>query len=278
MGTLEALLRSGLHQDRPALVMGSSPTVKLVSNFSFDGIRIGVGDMPVRAPEFGPYDYWVCANTYYPLPWIKKHRKDMRNSGARTLIASMCTLHSKERDSTKLDALEEFFESDFNVLYEQRHFHNSKCSTQEICCVVSRRFDLGKPIQELLGNLVFSDDPAYSEGATVGLHGYALAVLLEANPIYIAGIDLPTTTKTYRAYKNWFRPGEGLHKRSIRLIREFLDSGKELNDFGNAGQDNILNDFRLISEIADSIGISTFCLSEKSILNSLEKIHYLGLK
>ena len=278
MGTLEALLQGSLHQNRPALVMGSSPTVKVVSNFPFDGIRIGVGDMPVRAPEFGPYDYWVCANSYYPLPWNKKHRKDIEDSGARTLIASMSPLHSTDPERAKFDALEEFFESDFNVLYEQRHFHNATCNPQEICCDVSRRFELGKPIQELLGYLVLSENPVYSEGATVGLHGYALAVLLGANPIYISGIDLPTTTKKYRAYKNWFRPGEGLRGKSLRLIRDFLDSGKELNDFGNAGLDNILNDFRVISELANSIGIKTICLSENSFLNSLENIHFLELK
>ncbi|CAN1644202.1 hypothetical protein MCERH3_00046 [Candidatus Nanopelagicaceae bacterium] len=278
MGTLEALLQDSRHQNKPALVMGSSPTVKVVSNFPFDGIRIGVGDMPVRAPEFGPYDYWVCANSYYPLPWNSKHRKDIEDSGARTLIASMSPLHSTDTGPARFHALEEFFLSDFNVLYEQRHFHNTTCNPQEICCEVSERFELGKPIQELLGYLVLSEKPAYSEGATVGLHGYALAVLLGANPIYIAGIDLPTTTKKYRAYKNWFRPGEGLRRKSLRLIRDFLDSGKGLNDFGNAGLHNILNDFRLISELADSIGITTFCLSENSFLNSLENIHYLELK
>ena len=278
MGTLEALLQGSLHQNRPALVMGSSPTVKVVSSFPFDGIRIGVGDMPVRAPEFGPFDYWVCANSYYPLPWIKKHRKDIRDSGARTLIASMSVLHSYEPDEIKFEALEEFFTSNSNVLYEQRHFHQVPCDSRKLCCKVSAEFELGKTIQELLGSLVQSNMPVYSEGATVALHGYALAVLLGANPIYISGIDLPTTTKKYRAYKNWFRPGEGLRRKSLRLIRDFLDSGKELNDFGNAGLHNILNDFRLISELADSIGITTFCLSENSFLNSLENIHYLDLK
>ena len=47
----------------PALILGSAPTVKTVTGFNFTGIRIGVGDMPVRARKLGPYDYWVCANT-----------------------------------------------------------------------------------------------------------------------------------------------------------------------------------------------------------------------
>jgi hypothetical protein len=277
MGTLEALLQGSLHQNRPALVMGSSPTVKVVSNFPFDGIRIGVGDMPVRAPEFGPYDYWVCANSYYPLPWNKKHRKDIEDSGARTLIASMSVLHSIEPDEVKFEAMAEIFESSSNILYEQRHFHELPCDPQKLCCKVSGKFELGQTIQELLGQLTQTPTPTYSEGATVALHGYALAVLLRANPIYIAGVDLPTTIKSYRSYRHWFRPHESLHRKVIRLFRDLQDSGEKLSDFGNAGLDNILEDFRLISEVAHSLNLTTISLSKISSLNVLEHIKPIKL-
>ena len=277
MGTLEALLQGSLHQNRPALVMGSSPTVKVVSNFPFDGIRIGVGDMPVRAPEFGPYDYWVCANSYYPLPWNKKHRKDIEDSGARTLIASMSVLHSNEPDEVKFEAVAKIFKSSSNILYEQRHFHELPCDSRKLCCEVSAKFKLGKTIQELLGQIIQNPNPTYSEGATVALHGYALAVLLRANPIYIAGVDLPTTTKSHRSYRHWFRPHESLPRKVVRLFRDWRDSGKKLNDFGNAGLDNILMDFRLISEVAHSLNLTTISLSEKSSLNVLEYIKPLKL-
>jgi len=256
-------------------VMGSSPTVKAVSNFHFDGIRIGVGDMPVRAPEFGPYDYWVCANSYYPLPWNKKHRKDIDRSGARTLIASMSVLHSNESAQAKFEALEKIFKSDSNVLYEQRHFHHLPCTPQQICCAISARFELGKPIQELLGSLVSSNDPSYSEGATVALHGYALAVLFGANPIYIAGVDLPVTSKKYRSYKHWFLPHENMARKLIRLLRDLLDNGAKLSDFGKAGLDKILMDFDSISKLAEMFGIVTYSLSEQSTLNRLEHITFL---
>jgi hypothetical protein len=277
MGTLEALLQGSLHQNKPALVMGSSPTVKVVSNFPFDGIRIGVGDMPVRAPEFGPYDYWVCANSYYPLPWNRKHRKDIDDSGARTLIASMSVLHSNEPDEVKFESLGEIFKSNSNILYEQRHFHELPCDSRKLCCEVSAKFKLGTTIQELLGQLIQNPNPAYSEGATVALHGYALAVLLRANPIYIAGVDLPTTTKSHRSYRHWFRPHESSPRRVVRLFKDWRDSGKKLSDFGNAGLDNILMDFRLISEVAHSLNLTTISLSEKSSLNVLEHIKPLKL-
>jgi hypothetical protein len=277
MGTLEALLQGGPHLNKPALVMGSSPTDKVVSSFPFNGIRIGVGDMPVRAPEFGPYDYWVCANSYYPLPWNRKHRKDMDDSSARTLIASMSVLHSNEPDEVKFEALADIFNSSSNILYQQRHFHKLPCSPRKLCCEVSGKFELGQTIQELLGQLIQNPNPAYSEGATVALHGYALAVLLRANPIYIAGVDLPTTTKSYRSYRHWFRPHESLPQKVLRLFRDWQDLGKKLSDFGNAGLENILDDFRLISEVAHSLNLTTFSLSEKSSLNVLEHIKPIKL-
>lgn len=278
MGTLEALLQGSLHQNRPALVMGSSPTVKEVSNFPFDGIRIGVGDMPVRAPEFGPYDYWVCANSYYPLPWDKKHRKDIENAGARTLIASMSVLHSYEPDEIKFEALEEFFMSNSNVLYEQRHFDHLSCDPRKLCCEVSEEFELGKTIQELLGSLVQSNMPVYSQGATVALHGYALAILLRANPIYIAGVDLPTTTKNHRSYRHWFRPHEGFVRKIIRLFRDLADEGDIASDFGNAGQQNILRDFQVLAQVAKQLGSETYCISEESPLIRLDGITKYSIK
>jgi hypothetical protein len=272
MGTLEALLQGNHHQNRPALVMGSSPTVEVVSNFPFDGIRIGVGDMPVRAPEFGPYDYWVCANSYYPLPWNKKHQRDIENAGAKTLIASMSVLHSNDPDKVKFEGLREIFGSNYHILYEQRHFNQLPCDPRNICCDISAKFELGRTIQELLGHTSQNPSPAYSEGATVALHGYALAVLLRANPIYIAGVDLPTTTKSYRSFRHWFRPHEGFVRKIVRLCRDFVDNGNVVSDFGVAGQLNILNDFQLIAEVANQLGSKTYCLSEESPLLKLNGI------
>jgi hypothetical protein len=274
MGTLEALLQGNHHQNRPALVMGSSPTVKVVSNFPFDGIRIGVGDMPVRAPEFGPYDYWVCANSFYPLPWNKKHRKDIDSSGARTMIASMSVLHSGEPSEAKFEALDEILNSKSHILYEQRHFKQLPCNPRKICCDVSAKFELGNSIQELLGHLAKSKDPAYSEGATVALHGYALAVLLGASPIYIAGVDLPTTTKDYRAYKNWFRPSEGMFRLTKRLITEFISVRRVSSDFGDAGITNVLKDFQSIADLAAKFEIQTYCLSKNSPLLELSGVEF----
>ena len=52
-------------EEIPGIVMGTAPSLKRLKGKVFDGIRIGVGDAPWRAPELGPFDYWVCSNSCY---------------------------------------------------------------------------------------------------------------------------------------------------------------------------------------------------------------------
>ena len=277
MVTLEGLLEKKSHSNIPALVMGSSPTVKVVSSLPFNGIKIGVGDMPVRAPELGPYDYWVCANTYYPLPWNKKHRKDILKSSATTLIATMSVQHSDASEMKKINALSQLSDIGSVVLYDQRHFFGQTCNPPQVCCRIFQEFSLRNSIQEMLSQLACDQKPTYSEGATVALHGYAFAVLLGANPIYIAGVDLPTTSKAYRAYRHWFLPHESKLRMFLRRARDFFDDGEKLSDFGNAGLDQILLDFKQIAAVATSLNIKTYSLSELSPLNNVAGIKYLAI-
>lgn len=273
----EYLSKHSLNYKSPAIVMGSAPTVKMVGKLSFAGVRIGVGDMPVRAKNLGPYDYWVTANSYYPLPWISKDAKDVANSEAITLIASMVVQHSMTPQDEILAVMEQVANSDQLLLYNQKHFQNKPCAPKGLCCAISREFVNGPSIQELLGKLNNSDSAAYGQGSTVALHGYALAVLLKAHPIFIAGVELPVKYKDYRAYKNTFRPGERIHSKLKRLLKDHLFTSRHRDtDFGVAGQNSILEDFKSIAEIASSIGIKTYSLSRTSPLNSISKINFIN--
>lgn len=258
-----------------ALVMGSAPSVKSVSKIQFSGIRIGVGDMPVRARKMGPFDYWVCANSYYPLPWISNDIRDIELSKAITLIASMSAIHSKVSKKIKLSALQNASKSPNYILYNQKHFKKNSCFEKSLCCEISENLIEGPSIQELLGKMNGSESPAYGEGSTVMLHGYALAVLLKASPIYLVGIELPIHYKDYRAYRNLFRPNEKLTSKMMRVFRDYLLISKyRKTDFGEAGQKAILDDFRSIAEIAEKMGIKTYSLSKTSPLNRVAGIDY----
>ena len=262
--------RNSLDFNTPALVLGSAPSVKSVLKFQFFGVRIGVGDMPVRAKKLGPYDYWVCANSYYPLPWVPSDRKAIELSKATTLIASMSVIHSTESKDAKFSALKDASKSPNYVLYNQNHFAGQECFSRELCCEISENLLEGPSIQELLGKMIGSESAAYGQGSTVALHGYALAVLLKDNPIYIAGVELPIQCQDYRAYRNLFRPNERLKSKMMRIFRDNLSISKyRMTDFGEAGQEKILDDFRKISKIATSLGIKTYVIGNKSPLNEV---------
>lgn len=274
MKSLEVYLsKQSLNYKTPAIVMGSAPSVKMVEKLALSAVRIGVGDMPVRAKKLGPYDYWVTANSYYPLPWISKDAKDIENSEAITLIATMAAQHSLAPQEEIFAAIEEVANSEKIILYNQKHFQNKSCVPKGFCCEISRKLVNGSSIQELLGKLNNSDSAAYGQGSTVALHGYALAVLLKANPIYLAGIELPIRYKDYKAYNNLFRPNEKFQSKLKRVLVDYvLRSRNRATDFGYAGRENILNDFRAIFEVSKSLGITTFVVGETSPLNLIEGI------
>ncbi len=259
----------------PALILGSAPTVKKVKRFNFAGIRIGLGDMPVRAKKLGPYDYWVCANTYYPLLWIQKDLEDIQNSNAITLLASMSVCNSKTNPEEMFSSFESASKLPNVLLYDQRHFEGKNCSPKDLCCTISKNLITGPSIQELLSKLIGHSSLIYGQGATVALHGYALAVLLRANPIYLAGIELPTRYGDYQAYRNFFRRHESIPQKILRVLRdEVFISKNRATDFGKAGQHKILEDFGSISAAAVALGISTICLSESSPLNKIAGIKF----
>ena len=264
--------------NRPAIVLGSAPTVKVLSDINLDAIRIGVGDMPVRAPKLGPYDYWVTANTYYPLPWIAKDEKDIEQSNAITLISSFSVVHSGESKEKIYSSLEHVSTSHRYILYNQKHFKRIDCRVKDFCCHVSENLVKGPAIQELLGQESGLNAPAYGEGSTAALHGYALAVLLKANPIYLAGIELPIYYKDYLAYNNFFLPNERIRSKIKRVFRNYVYVSKsKRTDFGEAGQKSILKDFESISKIAVSLGIKTYSLSQTSPLNNVFGINFVKL-
>jgi len=273
---LQSLLRAKANKfDVPGLVIGSAPTINRLHKMEFQGIRIGVGDIPWRAPEFGPYDYWVTANTIYPLPWKKKHLQDIHKSKATTLISSASVALLKDGFGDVLNTLKLLPSHTSLVYFDQRHFNGSKCAEIANCCRFSESLVQDVPIQELLNELISKSGPAYTEGSTVAIHGYALAVLLRCNPIYLIGIELPTTISGYKAYKNYRRREEAFKSKMWRLLYTrfpFLKKGD--SDFGGATRNEILVDFQAVAKIATGLNIRTYSLSESSPLNSVNGIEY----
>ena len=259
-----------------AIVMGSAPSVKILKHSKFSGIRIGVGDMPWRAPKFGPYDYWVTANTYYPLPWVKKHLRDILRSGSKVLLSSGSVANYPESAKSIISDLGSNQKFSSLIFYDHQHnAPHSKHLANSGCCLFRDRLVMDEPIQLQLAKLVGKSEAIYSSGSTVALHGFAFAVLLRSNPIYIAGVELPSKQSDYKAIKNFKRPDEILLRKLWRISKQNFHFGnQEIADWPESVRKQILDDFQAIADVAHSVGIEIFCLSSTSPLLQLNHIEF----
>jgi hypothetical protein len=268
----ELVSNSGSCAPIPGIVLGSARSVKIVKDLDFSGIRIGVGDMPWRAPELGPYDFWVTANTEYPLPWKSRDLKDISKANCRLLLS---TVSVADRNTDVNEAVRKLSTMKDFVLYDQRHFAGSHCSPEGNCCKAAAQLDFGIPIQEIVSGMVGENSPAYTEGSTVALHGFALAIILRLNPIYIIGVELPKTEAEYLSYKNWKRRNELPLQKIKRYVRLAFPKLLHRNsDFGAENYQVILNDFASLAKIANSLGIQVISLSMTSPLNEIQHIMF----
>lgn len=268
----EMLLRDSEQMTgRAGLVIGSAKSAKVLKRKPIDGIRIGIGDLPWRAPEFGPYDYWVTSNSEYPLIWNKRHFLEVLKSDATTLISTASVGNLKNESQqffSNLDANAEFSKI---VVYDQRHFNGQFCDPIRNCCLFSKMLVHEKTIQELLSDKIGLSFPSYSPGSTVAIQGFALAILLNLNPIYIAGVEIPTDIRDYNYIHNLKMPNESLKSKFKRVVLRKLLLTSRPTDFTDEYL-QIMRDFDGLAEIAEKLGITTFCLSKTSSLNKISRI------
>jgi hypothetical protein len=259
----------------PGIVIGTAPNIKSLKGKFFSGVKIGVGDAPWRAPELGPYDYWVCSNSEYPIPWIQNHKQSLEDSKAIILLAPF-TFDNYPDD---LPELFEFVENhcfgDKYLWYDQSHFDGKFCSPIRPCCEFYENYISEPSIQELLNKIINGSNlPVINRGATVALYGYALAILLRLNPIYLIGIELPEKRKDYKHYKNWKWPAEKLRSRFKRLALQYLHflPSRPIDLAGK--RQEIVSDFSSLNSVATKLGIVTISLSSTSPLNEIPGIRH----
>jgi hypothetical protein len=257
----------------PALVVGSAPNIKKLKTIPFKGIKIGVGDVPWRAPELGPYKYWVSANTLYPMPWKEKDKQDWLKSESHLLLSSASVVQSDldwKVIQNQLKAMALVYDLTF---YDQRHFSRKVCDPVQNCCNFSKELISDLPLQQLLSQEIGDSKPAYSAGSTVALQGLALALILKHNPVYILGVELPKTFGSYKTYKNFKMPNEKIWtfvKRHIKYLLPRYSNSTNI-DFANNYQ-QIIEDFQSIINVARKLGIQVISLSDTSPLNNLRGI------
>ena len=257
----------------PALIVGSAPNIRKIKGKLFNGVKIGVGDVPWRAPELGPFKYWVSANTLYPMPWKKKDKRAWLNSKSHLLLSSASVVQSNLDWLAIQHELKALALINDITFYDQRHFDGKPCEPSQNCCKFSNELISDLPIQQLLSQEIGEVNPAYSSGSTVALQGLALALILQYNPVYIIGVELPKTFGNYKTYKNYKMPNEKIWAFIKRHIKYFLPHYKystNIDFANNYGQ--IIQDFQSIIEIAGKLGIRVISLSKTSPLNDLHGV------
>ena len=261
--------------DKPAWVIGSSQNLETLSKDRVSGIKIGIGDTPIRAPIFGPYDFWVTANTIYPLPWIKKHQDQLKKINSHILFSSVCVNNNEINLDDVVNSINKLREFTSVTLYDTRHFRGVLCQPRDNCCKLFSKLQFGPTIQELLGAKIINKHPAYSTGGTVALHGLALAVLLNCNPIYLAGIELPEYEKDYKYFKDFYQPHLSRIGMVKRYFRNFFIKVDQHSVFSGVIRNDILRDFEIIGKIAKSLGITVFVTSQKSTLLQFNEFKFI---
>lgn len=263
---------------KSALVLGSAPDIFKLRNLDFKGVKIGVGDVPWRASEFGPFNFWVCANSVFPKPWILKDQYKLIQSQSHILMALFMLNEFPGSYLELLEFLKQLSSKLRFSLYDQRHF-NGDCEPLKYCCRLIKDFPTLTKIQIEVSRMQLEEKPAYSEGGSVALHGLATAILLRLNPIYVAGIELPNSMRSYKSYRNYAMPFETFSRKCVRLVRELLPKHREREtDFGGENFPILLNDFQSLISSAARMGIEIIVVSDKGNLLNLEGVKKMSYR
>jgi hypothetical protein len=160
---------------------------------------------------------------------------------------------------------------EFGLLYyDSVHFTGDKCFPLNNCCAFWDFFEKPRSLQNLISQ---TDDPIYKVTHTVATHAFALAVALKLNPIFIAGVNLPINVRDY----NYINPSRSpLPFMMLRLALQKIRFPNTETDFAGKSQLQTLEDFKNIAAVANSQGISVFCLNKESIISEIPGISYLS--
>ena len=155
-------------------------------------------------------------------------------------IANTTLFYSDSVDCTNKKIVEKLLNINY-LSYDQRHFFNNPCSPKANCCnqIVDNRLTIQEELMKYTKSKIF-----YSSGSTVSLHMLAFSILLGCKIIYLFGLDLN--------YKVGYVNVKITNKDSFE---PYLD--------------NILNDFKIINNMAKNIGVKIYSTCKNSPINNI---------
>lgn len=222
----------GKERNKIAYVCGMGPSLKnyLSQVENTENVVIACSDVDTMTNIIP--DYWVFANSGAgSSPNMNERWKKFKD----TVI-----VHAYSVDSTPNSWIRENVITNY-IGYDQRHFNDTDCSNCPGGC--NNRISGKKTIQEILMNLS-NYERRYGTGHTVAVHCLALAILLGCSEIYLFGIDLDYSLG-------------------------YVDNNTTNNDSFSPWLPEILEDFQIMKESAQNMGIKIYNMSEVSPLKKI---------
>ena len=265
---------------RKCLILGGSPSINEIDYKNFDGIIISMGDIPIRIQDECNVDYWINANSEFPIPDIDY--KTINKFKNTTLLFAHSVLRTLDYVSIKKNIEISWFE------YDQRHFGGISCNNQ-----IDSRFYLNEKqeccnhigqttIQEFLQEKYTTIDH-YSTGSTVAIHALSLAIILGCKTIYIGGVELPIDEKDYKYFganslADIFKDETGGVKINKLKIKKFFARvfNFKIKSVFYSDIPSILNDFKYLNNLCIKEDIKLFNLCNNSSLNKIPNFKYLN--
>ena len=199
---------------------------------------LSVNECDTMFPTLNIY-YRIVANSNFTVA---------REHGRFNKEPKIPLVYADSVDLTSKDVVNQLLKIDY-LPYDQRHFYGKHCTWghgvdgRHHCC---NNIEDGRlTIQEELGKYC-GVDFIYGGGATVSLHMLAFNILLGCNPIYIVGVDLDYS-------------------------KGYADGVTKNNDSFAPFIDVIIQDFKIIKESAENIGVEIYSLCEGSPINNIFK-------
>ena len=266
MNGLETIFKQKSPYEKIA-ILGSA---KSLSQFptNFQGLKIAIGDVPFRAPSFGPFDFHISANTTWPdFSNFRNLSKFLKQPVAKFIFStSNFSYMNALQIKNTINYLEDSVSSRY-FFFDQRHFSGRLCSSIKGCCLAYSELHLSQTIQESLST-EFKITPKYSGYHSGFFHALAFSFLLGPKNLITYGIDLPMEKRKYRYFKPWKIPPNKFEYFKVQFSNHAIF---------NEGRSEIFSDLAFFSKLQNYSGTSLYYTNIDSTLGKVPGIKLWSL-
>jgi hypothetical protein len=246
-------------------ILGTSKSVRLFP-LDFDGLKIAIGDLPYRAPEFGPFDYHVSANNVWPDFRNSKFVESFLHLPVKTFIFSTANFSRMNKGQIKnFFAKLEDIDSERFLFFDQRHFENKPCPQLSGCCIAYNELKLKETLQKVVAN-EFGLQNYYGGSHSVFFHALALSFLLRPKNIVTFGIDFPFSNFGYKHIRPWKFP-------TINRI-DYLRMLLSRKSFFLVGKNEIFSDLNYFANLQSKSKSNLYYTNKFSTLSQISGIDF----